>query len=238
MKQKNNIQRTIKIGKFFNLLTSVFQFRSPNFGLRSSVFGLPSLLLFFFLLLTSCANKTFNNEQELWTYLKNPDNGYLQQKNINGYDFSLLYKPTDLLVEQELGDASTSSAQVKKLRKKYQQYMYFTLSMSRNGKELLSTTPKNRQEFGAMVNQLAFGMQEKVHLFTQNKDTLELLDYNYPRMYGMSQSTTMLFVYPRDEKQLSEETLNFTIQDLGTYTGEVKFKIETDKIRNEPRLKF
>lgn len=237
MKQKNNIQRTIKIGKFFNLLTSVFQFRSPNFGLRSSVFGLPSLLLFFFLLLTSCANKTFNNEQELWTYLKNPDNGYLQQKNINGYDFSLLYKPTDLLVAQELGE-NTSKERITALREKYQKQLYFTLSMSRNGKELLSTTPKNRQEFGAMVNQLAFGMGEKVHLFTQNKDTLELLDYNYPRMYGMSQSTTMLFVYPRDEKQLSEETLNFTIQDLGTYTGEVKFKIETDKIRNEPRLKF
>jgi hypothetical protein len=237
LKQKNNIQRTIKIGKFFNLLTSVFQFRSPNFGLRSSVFGLPSLLLFFFLLLTSCANKTFNNEQELWTYLKNPDNGYLQQKNINGYDFSLLYKPTDLLVAQELGE-NTSKERITALREKYQKQLYFTLSMSRNGKELLSTTPKNRQEFGAMVNQLAFGMGEKVHLFTQNKDTLELLDYNYPRMYGMSQSTTMLFVYPRDEKQLSEETLNFTIQDLGTYTGEVKFKIETDKIRNEPRLKF
>jgi hypothetical protein len=45
-------------------------------------------------------------------------------------------------------------------------------------------------------------------------------------------------LYPRDEKQLREETLNFTIQDLGTYTGEVKFKIETDKIRNEPRLNF
>jgi hypothetical protein len=237
LKQKNNIQRTIKIGKFFNLLTSVFQFRSPNFGLRSSVFGLPSLLLFFFLLLTSCANKTFNNEQELWTYLKNPDNGYLQQKNINGYDFSLLYKPTDLLVAQELGE-NTSKERITALREKYQKQLYFTLSMSRNGKELLSTTPKNRQEFGAMVNQLAFGMREKVHLFTQKKDTLELLDYNYPRMYGMSQSTTMLFVYPRMDKYLKEETLNFTIQDLGTYTGEVKFKIETDKIRNEPRLKF
>jgi hypothetical protein len=161
----------------------------------------------------------------------------LQQKNINGYDFSLLYKPTDLLVAQELGE-NTLKERITALREKYQKQLYFTLSMSRNGKELLSTTPKNRQEFGAMVNQLAFGMGEKVHLFTQNKDTLELLDYNYPRMYGMSQSTTMLFVYPRDEKQLSEETLNFTIQDLGTYTGEVKFKIETYKIRNEPRLKF
>jgi hypothetical protein len=133
LKQKNNIQRTIKIGKFFNLLTSVFQFRSPNFGLRSSVFGLPSLLLFFFLLLTSCANKTFNNEQELWTYLKNPDNGYLQQKNINGYDFSLLYKPTDLLVAQELGE-NTSKERITALREKYQKQLYFTLSMSRNGK--------------------------------------------------------------------------------------------------------
>jgi hypothetical protein len=194
-------------------------------------------ILLLFIVFYSCSSKTFDKKQDLWTYLKNPDNGYLQQKNINGYDFSLLYKPTDLLVAQELGE-DKSKEQRTALREKYQKQLYFTLSMSRNGKELLSTTPKNRQEFGAMVNQLAFGMGEKVHLFTQKKDTLELLDYNYPRMYGMSRSTTMLFVYPRDEKQLKEETLNFTIQDLGTYTGEVKFKIETDKIRNEPRLKF
>jgi hypothetical protein len=110
--------------------------------------------------------------------------------------------------------------------------------MSRNEKELLSTTPKNRQEFWAMVNQLSFGMRNKVHLFTQSKDTIELLDYNYPRMYGMSQATTMLFVYPRDKKYLKEATLNFSIEDLGTYTGEVKFKIATDKINNEPSLKL
>jgi hypothetical protein len=122
--------------------------------------------------------------------------------------------------------------------------MYFTLSMSRNGKELLSTTPKNRQEFGAMVNQLAFGMRDKVHLFTQQKDTLEMLDYNYPRMYGMSQATTILFVFPRDEKYLkactepcrSDAFLNFTIEDLGTYSGEVKFKIAIEKINKEPTL--
>jgi hypothetical protein len=48
----------------------------------------------------------------------------------------------------------------------------------------------------------------------------------------------MLFVYPRDKKYLKEATLNFSIEDLGTYTGEVKFKIATDKINNEPTLKF
>lgn len=201
--------------------------------LKKSLFYSTLLILCF----SSCKTKSFNTKDALWEYLEEKENGYLQEKNINGYNFSLLYKPTDLLVEQELGEEK-SDEKIKELREKYQKYMYFTLSMSKDNKELLSTTPTNRNEFGAMVNQLAFGMREKVHLFTQQKDTLEMLDYNYPRMYGMSQSTTMLFVYPRDEKFLNEEILNFTIQDLGTYTGEVKFKIPTNIILNEPKIKL
>ena len=188
-------------------------------------------------LLSSCAQKSFETQEALWSYLKDEDNGYLQQKNINGYDFSLLYKPTDLMVAQEL-EEDASKERLNALREKYKKQLYFTLSMSRNGKELLSTTPKNRQEFGAMVNQLAFGMRDKIHLFTQQKDTIAMLDYNYPRMYGMSKATTILFVYPRMDKYLREEALNFTIQDLGGYTGEVKFKIEIDKIKKEPIITF
>ena len=114
--------------------------------------------------------------------------------------------------------------------------MYFNLSMSINNQELLSTAPKNRNEFGAMVSQLAFGMGEKVHLYTPSKDTLEIADFIYPRMYGMSKATTIMFVYPRDKDAINEDYLNFTIEDLGLYTGEVKFKVETEKIKNEPKL--
>lgn len=191
------------------------------------------------ILACSCSSKSFETEQELWSYIKNPDHGYLQQKNVNGYDFSLLYKPTDLLVKQELSEdleGEKRQQKIKELREKYSKYMYFSLSMSKNGQELLSTTPKNRNEFGSMVNQLAFGMADKVHLFTQQKDTLNLLDYNYPRMYGMGGATNMLFVYPRDRKYLQDEYLNFSIEDLGTYTGEVKFKIKTKNINREPQL--
>lgn len=190
------------------------------------------------LLLGSCTSKTFKDKASLWTYLRDTDHGYVHEKRVNGYDFSLLYKPTDILVAQELGDDTSDTKKVEALREKYKQYIYFTLSMSKDNKELLSATPKNRQEFGAMVHQLAFRMNEKVHVFTSKKDTLELLDYIYPRMYGMSNSTSMLFVYPRDEKYLQEEYLNLTIGDLGTYTGEVKFKIPTKKIQNEPKLSF
>ena len=172
------------------------------------------------------------------SYIEDEKNGYFQTKSVNGYDFSLMYRPTDLLVKQELADTKVTAEELRKLREKYKKYLYFNLSMSRNNKELLSTAAKNRNEFGAMVNQLAFGMDQKVHLFTQSKDTIALADFIYPRMYGMSRATTILFVYPREEAKTNTKTLHFTIEDLGLCTGEVKFKIKTDKINHEPQLSF
>lgn len=185
----------------------------------------------------SCGQATFESDKELLAYLQDESNGYIQHRSVNGVDFSLMYRPTDLLVKQELGD-SKDQDKIAELRKKYEQYMYFNLSMSKNNKELLSVAPKSRNEFGQMVNQLAFGMGDKVHLYTQSKDTLEMTDFVYPRMYGMSRSTSIMFVYPRDTEKLKEDYLNFTIEDLGLYTGEVKFKIGTEKIKIEPELSF
>ena len=191
------------------------------------------LLIFIF----SCNQNTFNTETALLEYIEEETNGYTQQKTINGIDYTLIYRPTDMLVKQELGD-SVSQKKIKALRRKYSNYMYLNLSMSANNQELLSVTERNRNEFGAMVNQLAFGMNEKVHVYTPSKDTLELADFIYPRMYGMSKATTIMFVYPRNEEVLNNEYINFTIEDLGLYTGEVKFKIPTDKLINEPKLKL
>ncbi|WP_347922489.1 hypothetical protein [Pontimicrobium sp. SW4] len=189
------------------------------------------------LLLFSCNNKTFNSKTELLAHLNEETNGYTQHKTVNGVDYTLMYRPTDLLVQQELGD-SQDAERIKQLRDKYSKYLYFNLSMSKSNQELLSVAPKNRNEFGAMVNQLAFGMDTKVHLFTETKDTLEMVDFIYPRMYGMSKATTIMFVYPRDEKTLKQEYINFSIEDLGLYTGEVKFKIPTEVLKYEPTISF
>ena len=189
------------------------------------------------LMVLGCNTKSFKTEAALLEFLKDETNGYVQHKTIQGVDYTLMYRPTDMLVKQEVLD-STDTKQVDKLRAKYSQYLYFNLSMSKNNQELLSVAPKDRNEFGAMVSQLAFGMQEKVHLFTPSKDTLELADYIYPRMYGMSGATTLMFVYPRAETHLKDSHLNFTIEDLGLYTGEVKFKIPVDKLQEEPKLLF
>jgi len=195
------------------------------------------ILLFLGVFLCGCNSETFTTEKELLDYIMIEENGFTQNKTVNGYDFKLTYKPTDLLVKQEMGNLITD-AKVKTLREKYNKHLYFILSMSKNNQELLNERAGDRNEFGAMVNQLAFGMNEKVHLYTQNKDTIALVDFVYPRMYGMSRSTSILFIYPKEENKLKEETLSFTIEDLGLYTGEVKFKIDTNIIKNEPQLSF
>ena len=194
-------------------------------------------LVILLIIISSCSNQTFDTTEEIFAYITNPENEYQYQKTINGVDYTLQYKPTDLLVQQELGD-SMNKKQIEALRKKYSKYMYFNLSMSMNGQELLSGVVQDKNKFGQMVNDLAFGMEEKVHLYTPQKDTLEMADFIYPRMYGMSSATTIMIAYPRQEKYLKHQHLNFAIQDLGLYTGEVKFKINTQQIQNEPQLSF
>lgn len=195
------------------------------------------LLLFFLLLFVSSCTKTFDTQEEMNNYIQNEDNGYLYKKTAADVDYVLQYRPTDLLVKQEL-ENNTNPTQVEKLRNKYNKYLYFNLSMSKSNQELLNGVAHDKAKFGQMINELAFGMEEKLHLYTPTKDTLALADFIYPRMYGMSNSTSIMIVYPRDEKYLKQDYLNFVIEDLGLETGDIKFKLNNKALINEPQLAF
>lgn len=185
----------------------------------------------------SCSQKTFDSKKELMAYVTDSENGYTQQKTVNGVDFSFTYRPTDMLVSQELIEGMPINA-IDSLREKYSKQIYFNISLSKNDKEILSSVNSSRTDFGIMVKQLAFGMGNKVHLFSQTKDTIELLDYIYPRAYGMGGATNILFVYPREEVLGEGDFFHFTIEDIGFSTGEVGFKVPIKSIKNEPKLKF
>jgi len=47
-----------------------------------------------------------------------------------------------------------------------------------------------------------------------------------------------MIVYPRDPEYLKEEYLNFVVEDLGLDTGDIKFKLNTKALTNEPQLLF
>lgn len=189
------------------------------------------------ILIISCQHRTFDSKVEMMAYVTDPENGYVQYKTINGVDFSITYRPTDLVVQQMLNDNYTKK-ELDSLRNKYKDFLYLNVTLGKNGQEVLNGMANDRAQFGAMVNQLAFGMDDKVHLFDQSRDTVVLLDYSYPRFYGMGGPTNLLFVYPRAEKLMGDDFFHFTIEDIGLDTGEVGFKMPIAPLLKEPKLKL
>tara|TARA_R110002072_G_scaffold7503_2_gene40921 strand:+ start:720021 stop:720629 length:609 start_codon:yes stop_codon:yes gene_type:complete len=190
------------------------------------------------LLLTSCNSPSFSSKEEMLQHIKNPENGYYYEKTVNGIDFSLLYRPTDLIISQFL-DADSTMTAVKRdsLRNHYGEYLYFNLSFSAKGRDILTSVPRNKNEYGALVNTFSFGMRDIVHLYTEDNDTLPLYDFNFPRMYGLSKATSVLLVYPKPNITTNDHFF-ISIEDFGLQTGEVRFKLKKNIIENQPTLNF
>ena len=90
-----------------------------------------------------------------------------------------------------------------------------------------------KANFSRLSRKLSFGMAEAVQLYTSQRDTLQLIDFIYPKMYGMSQSTDVLFVFQKEELT-TDGDINFVLEDIGLGTGNIKFKFQNDRIINEP----
>lgn len=198
----------------------------------------PFVFFLLILFITSCDNKTYTNKEEFLSYLKNPENGYLQEKNINGVVFSLFFKPTDLLVLQEAQQDSLSSDKINSLSENYNRFLYLDLSISKNGKDLLSVMPKDTDEFGGLVSHLSFNMNENIHLITSLNDTINTIDIIYPRMFGLNKKTTLFLIFEKDPSLLNSDSITLFIEDFGINTGEVKFKIPTKLIKKQPFFDF
>lgn len=180
-------------------------------------------IIFIMVFIYSC-RKSFATKEELVAHINDEDNGYSQTKVINNVKVNVTYKPSELMVYQE--ELTPTEKQKDSLLKKYNQSLYFILSYSKEGKEIFSTIKESRSDFNDLQNTLTFGMNKKVSLTTTKKDTVPLIDYNFPRTYGMSRSTTLIFVFKKNEITNNGE-LSFNIEDIGIGTGDIKFKFNS-----------
>jgi hypothetical protein len=191
------------------------------------------LLYLIFVAIVGCKKDYDAEKTELIDYVKNEDNGFAQTKEINGVKINLTYRPTDLMVSQEMSNyGSEKKINLDSIKNKYKRNIYFVLSYSRDNKEILSTISSSREDFNAVQKTLTFDMLNKVSLINQDKDTIRIIDYNFPRTYGMSRATSLLFIFERNEIIEKSKDLLFNIQDIGLGTGDLKFKYPADLINN------
>lgn len=182
-------------------------------------------LILFFLIIISCKKELPDEEKDIIEFIKNEENGFSQYKEINGVKLSVIFRPAKLMVLQESNNCKNQK-DVDALKKKYSKSLCFIIGYSKNNQELLSAISESRDKFNFIQNKLTFEMKDYVSLLS-GKDTIPLLDFNFPRTYGMSKSTNIVFVFDKNKLSKRYTDTNFNIKDIGLGIGDVNFKFNT-----------
>ena len=191
------------------------------------------ILLFMFYLFTAC--NTVENKEEMIKYVSETENGLLKEKKISGTEIKLMLKPSILFAMQEIeGQTKISEKEKQEIINQYNKQLYFVLSISRNNEEVLNSLAGNKQQFGSMVNELAFGLEQNAKLITSNADTLNMIASHFVRTYGVGRSSDVLLVF--ENKHEKYDWIKLFIKEFGLETGDISFKFEKADIENIPEL--
>ncbi|MCZ8072425.1 MAG: hypothetical protein O9311_18935 [Cytophagales bacterium] len=187
--------------------------------------------------LISCRSKTVPSEKELVAYVNDEGNGLKKKIKAGDTDVTVTYRPTDLLVAQELRSSERADTiKVNNLRKKYRGYYYFVLGLSKNDKEALHQTDGFGQ-YSELVQTLSFRMGDYVTLTTAASDTIPVGDFILDRTYGLSSSTNILFAFNR-QKAIGKEWVQFNLNELGMGLGNLRLRFRSRDIVNVPSINF
>jgi hypothetical protein len=190
-------------------------------------------LTFSFLMMAACKPSHLTPE-ELSAYIAEEDHGLKKSVSMRETNISVSYRPTDLWVQQELGNDPADAKRIETLRKKYDRYVYFILSLSRNDKEALHQT--GGEQYSELVRTLSFRMNDYVTLTTA-QDTIPVGDFMLNRTYGMSNSTDVLFVFNR-EKAKERDWVQFNLNEFGLGAGNQRFRFEIKDLEDAPGISF
>lgn len=174
--------------------------------------------------------------EELRAYAANTENGLRKSETASGILVEVQYRPTDLWVRQELGESPADTASINRLRRKYSQYDYYIVSLSRDGREAL--TPRgDMAHYSELVQVLSFRMGEYITMTTDKGDTISVSDTNLGRTYGMGQSTDLLVVFSRRGTERCT-WVQLNLNEFGLGTGNQRFRFLARDLRKVPNISF
>jgi hypothetical protein len=197
----------------------------------------PLLFLLIGCLLLSACKPGVLTEESLQSWVREPEHGLIKTEERGSLQISAVYRPTDLLVAQELADGEATPEDIEKLRSKFGAYRYFILSVSKDGGDALYNTADSYAEFSDNLQKLSFRMPEYLYMTTSAKDTVELLDFHFSRMHGMGGSTQVLLAFDMD-KLKDKRWIQLNLKEMGFGTGRVNLRFRMKDLLNTPEIDF
>lgn len=182
------------------------------------------------LLILCCCSSRPVSVKQIEEYITNEANGLKKTVQMDESTISIAYRPTDLIIQQEISDEHLSSLEVDSIKRKYSDYHYFVVNISRRGKEALRMV--DNDEYGELFQTMAFRMPQYVSL-TTGSDTILLVDYAIHPTYGASKSTDLMFVF---DKLNDSDWIQFNLNEFGLGLGNHRFRFMKRDLAMVPSL--
>lgn len=185
----------------------------------------------------SCA-RPLDRPQYL-AYLADPAHGLTQTRVVNGTSVTCAYRPTDLLLNQELAsaDPAPSPAQLDSLRRGYAGRLYCTLALARDSAELEASVIRDEAALSQTLIYLSTGIARDVYLRGLGQaDSTAALAATYVRQYGATGRSAVLLVFPAPRLD-GRQGFTLTYHDTRFGLGPVHFIFTPEALRALPTLK-
>lgn len=130
-------------------------------------------------------------------YLADPAHGLIHTREVNGVVLTCTYRPTELLVLQDLAVAGRATPATRdSVARTYAGKIYCALTLSRNGGEIENQFVTNPPVYQQALSYLNTGLAATTTLASAaTLDSVPALTSLYLRDFGMTGHSTILFVF-------------------------------------------
>ncbi|WP_139926242.1 hypothetical protein [Hymenobacter sp. DG01] len=186
--------------------------------------------------LTGCCSSSLE-APALRAYVQDPAHGLVQHTTVGSAELTCAYRPTELLVAQELANPNSITASPDSVRRQFAGRQYFTLSLAQDGAEIENQFITNPT---ALTNALAYlntGIAADVFLVTAGHDSIPALTSAYPRQYGATGRSTVLLIFQASGLPQNQD-FQLVYRDTHFGLGTVQFSFKGPDVVAIPTLKL
>ncbi len=178
---------------------------------------------------SSCRPKAELGESDLFRFIREESHGLMKTKEQEGFRLAMVWNPNEFIARQQI--TKGTRREFDSLKEHFSKYLYFSLEMTKDGKDLETSFAADPGSFADKISFLSSEFSQNIHLITK-RDTTCALECIYTRSYGIGLSQCLVVFEKPNTKWFEIEVKGYP---LGF--GKQVFEFNQTDITNAPRLK-
>lgn len=206
-----------------------------------------SLLLIVILVLAGCSKKAMD-AAEFCQWVNTPESGLITSKEINGLQYTAMYRPAAFMVLQQAGrQVSPDGAAFHEKLAEASGSQYFVLEIrSVTNSDVIAVNATSKEAYHARIIFLSYRVQERIRLI-DGTDTLYCRLAQFEQMYTAAPYARINLVFDvaddnsnaktvRPQEVRGDKTLLF--DDMVWGNGLIKLRIKEKDLQNMPEVRI